>query len=245
MPLEYTPLPIRERAADLTARWGADTAEDVLAYALDSAEIGTTALVSSFGAESIVLLHMVARIDRTTPVIFLNTGFLFRETRDYQRSVAAKLRLTDLRVIEPDREELFLNDPDAQLHRNNPDACCDLRKTRPLARALEPFEAWITGRKRIHGGRRVDLPVYEADGNRLKINPLTAWSPAEITTYMRRNGLPKHPLVDKGFKSIGCDPCTTRVRDHEDARAGRWRGKAKTECGIHFDADGAIRPGAA
>jgi phosphoadenosine phosphosulfate reductase len=245
MPLEYAPLPIKERAADLTARWGADTAEDVLAYALDSAEIGTPALVSSFGAESIVLLHMVAKIDRTTPVIFLDTGFQFAETLDYQRSVADKLRLTNVRVVEPDREALFLTDPDARLHRNHPDACCDLRKVQPLARALDPFEAWITGRKRIHGGKRIDLPVFEADGARLKINPLTAWSPDAIANYIRRTGLPKHPLVDQGFKSIGCAPCTTRVRDDEDPRAGRWRGKAKTECGIHFDADGAVRPGQA
>ena len=209
MPLEYAPLPLPERAADLTARWGEDTAEDVLAYALDSAEIGTTALVSSFGAESIVLLHMVARIDRTTPVIFLDTGFLFPETLDYQRSVATKLRLTNVRTVAPDRTDLFLNDPDARLHRNHPDACCDLRKIKPLARALEPFEAWITGRKRIHGGKRVDLPVYEAENGRLKINPLTAWAPTDIENYMRRNGLPKHPLIAKGYKSIGCEPCTT------------------------------------
>lgn len=234
MPLEFSPLTLAERAADLNQRWGEDTTPDVLEFALDSAEIGTPALVSSFGAESIVLLHMIAKIDRTTPVIFLNTGFLFPETLDYQRSVAEKFRLTNVREVTPDRTELFLNDPDARLHRNHADECCDLRKVRPLARALEPFEAWITGRKQIHGGKRVDLPLFEADGTRLKLNPLTRWSRGDLANYIRRNGLPLHPLVGKGYTSIGCEPCTTRVRDGEDPRAGRWRGKAKTECGIHL-----------
>ncbi|PQO24504.1 phosphoadenylyl-sulfate reductase [Rhodobacteraceae bacterium WD3A24] len=231
------------RADALAAVYQGLSAEAVLAGALEDPGVGRLALVSSFGAESVVLLHMVSRVAPATPVLFIDTLMLFEETRAYQRDLAATLDLRDIRVIGPDREELFRRDPDALLHRSNPDACCDLRKTRPLERALEGFDGWITGRKRHQTGARADLPLFEAEGTdgRLKLNPLADWTPEDIGAYIDHHALPRHPLVARGFPSIGCTPCTSRTRPGEDPRAGRWRGRDKTECGIHFGAGGHAR----
>ncbi len=138
---------------------------------------------------------------------------------------------------------MLARDPDGVLHQSDPDACCALRKTRPLAAALAPFDGWITGRKRFQGGARATLDFFEPDpdGNRIKINPLAHWDRGDVQDYIVNNRLPRHPLVAQGFPSIGCAPCTSRVAEGEDPRAGRWRGSAKTECGIHFGANGVIR----
>ncbi len=234
MPLEAPLAPVFERVAELNRIYAHHSATAVLERALDDPEVGSTALVSSFGAESVVLLHMVSVIDRTTPVLFLDTEMLFPETLDYQRDVAAKLRLTNVQVSGPDRDLTFVNDANNRLNATNPDACCAMRKAEPLARALEPFDAWITGRKRFQGGKRANLQFFEADGeNHIKINPLAHFSREDVQEYIQNNRLPRHPLVAKGYASIGCAPCTTRVAPGEDLRAGRWRGKAKSECGIH------------
>ena len=236
MPLE-APFPDTRRRVDaLNARYRHHAATGIVEAALTDPEVGPTALVSSFGAESVVLLHMVSLVDRTAPVLFLETGMLFAETLDYQAEVADRLGLTGIRVIRPDRDELFAEDPDGALHRSVPDACCDLRKTRPLDRALAPFGAWITGRKRYQGGTRTELPLFETDGDgRIKVNPLATWAAGDTAEYMLQNRLPRHPLVAKGYPSIGCAPCTTAVAPGEDPRAGRWRGTEKVECGIHFE----------
>lgn len=210
----------------------APSAEELLSWALSEPGFGRTALVSSFGAESVVLLHMVSRVDPATPVLFLDTEMLFPETLAYQEEVAARLGLTGIRQITPDAGA---RDPDGTLHRTDPDACCTLRKTEPLERALGGFDAWITGRKRYQGGARRALPLVEPDGGRLKINPLAAWSKEDVAAYMDRHALPRHPLVARGYPSIGCAPCTTPVAEGEDERAGRWRGTGKDECGIHFE----------
>ena len=245
MPLEAPLAPVAERVAALNARYAHHAAADVLPHALDDPQVGHTALVSSFGAESVVLLHMVSVVDRTTPVLFLDTEMLFPETLDYQRQVADRLGLTGVRIIRPDRDQTFLADPNNRLHAHNPDACCAMRKTEPLLNALDPFEAWITGRKRYQGGKRAALSFFEAEGRaRIKINPLAYWSPVDVQDYIQNNRLPRHPLVAKGYPSIGCLPCTTRVAPGEDSRAGRWRGQNKNECGIHFSDGKAERHGA-
>lgn len=242
MPLEAPLAPVAARAAELNARYAHHAAADVLAHALDDPQVGQTALVSSFGAESVVLLHMVSVIDRTTPVLFLDTEMLFPETLDYQREVADRLGLTGVRIVRPDRDRTFTLDPNNRLHAHNPDACCALRKTEPLRAALEPFDAWITGRKRYQGGQRVSLSFFEAGGHdRIRVNPLAHWSQGDVQEYIQNNRLPRHPLVSKGYPSIGCAPCTTRTAPDEDARAGRWRGREKVECGIHF-VQGLARP---
>ena len=241
MPLEAPLSPLDDRVAELNRRHVNHSATKILEYALSDPMIGKAALVSSFGAEAVVLLHMVSVIDRTTPVLFLDTEMLFPETLDYQREIADRLRLS-VEIIKPDRDVTFLKDPNNRMHAHKPDACCAIRKTEPLQRALEPFDAWITGRKRYQGGRRADLPVFEADdADRIKVNPLAHWSPENVSDYMVNNRLPRHPLVAKGYPSLGCAPCTTRVAEGEDLRAGRWRGKDKTECGIHFENGKAMR----
>ena len=191
------------------------------------------ALVSSFGAESAVLLHMVSRLKPDVPVLFLDTGMLFGQTLDYRKTLAAKLGLTEVRDLRPLYNDLAVADPNAKLWQTDTDACCNVRKVLPLDRALADFDAWITGRKRFHGGDRLSLPVVEQADGQVKFNPLANWGKAELDAYMAEHDLPAHPLVAQGFPSIGCWPCTNPVEEGQDVRAGRWAGQDKTECGIH------------
>lgn len=194
-----------------------------------------TALVSSFGAESVVLLDMVATVDPAIPVIFLDTGKLFEATQDYREELAALLGLRDVRIARPDPVQLSRYDAEGRLWRRDPDLCCHLRKAEPLEHALGGFAAWITGRKRFQGGPRTRLPTIEGEtsSGRLKLNPLAPWSAQEVESYRRLRNLPAHPLVAEGYRSVGCVPCTRPVRPDEPPRAGRWWGLDKTECGIH------------
>ncbi|PZX18340.1 phosphoadenosine phosphosulfate reductase [Palleronia aestuarii] len=240
MPLEAPLAPAVERAAELNARYAHHGATAVLRHALTDPQVGRIALVSSFGAESVVLLHMLSVVDRTVPVIFLDTEMLFPATIDYQRDVAERLDLTDVRRIRPDRAAVLNRDTESLLHVADPDACCALRKSEPLERALGGFDSWITGRKRFQGATRATLEFFEADSDgRIKVNPLAHWAREDVQDYLLNNRLPRHPLVKEGYRSIGCWPCTSRVEAGEDDRAGRWRDSAKTECGIHFK-DGRI-----
>jgi phosphoadenosine phosphosulfate reductase len=200
---------------------------------------GRTALVSSFGAESAVLLDMVATVDPATPVIFLDTGKLFEQTQTYREELVELLRLSDVRAVRPDAAALARDDAGGDLWRRDPDLCCDLRKTAPLQRALEGFVAWITGRKRFQAGLRSGLPVIEPErsSGRIKLNPLALWSAEDVERYLLLRNLPRHPLVERGYRSIGCTTCTRPVGAGEAARAGRWWGLDKTECGIHLQGD--------
>lgn len=206
---------------------------DIIARALEIFGRDKLALVSSFGTESAALLKVMADVDPAIPVIFLDTGWLFEETLAYRDTLTAKLGLSDVRSIKPLEETLKREDPERDLWFSDPDACCRIRKVEPLARALKPFSAWINGRKRFQGGLRAEIPVVEQDGARLKFNPFANISREAIEAIYKTADLPPHPLVAKGFLSVGCMPCTSRAEDDEDARAGRWRGRDKTECGIH------------
>lgn len=226
------------RAAALDQRLATASPEQVIAAAVASVPEGALAIVSSFGTESAVLLHAAAEVDRGLPVLLLDTGFLFPETLAYRDALVARLGLTDVRSIRPDPLDRERNDPEDDLWHRDPDACCALRKVRPLARALGPFGAWINGRKRYQSSTRAEIPVVETDGTRLKFNPLATLEPEEIARRFAEAELPHHPLERFGFLSIGCMPCTSRVAPGEDARAGRWRGRPKHECGIHENTDG-------
>ncbi len=225
----------REGAGALNARYAGAATEKIIAAASRDLFPGRVALVSSFGAESAVLLHLVAGVDRAVPVVFLDTGKLFPETLAYRDTLVAALGLTDVRSVKPDPARLGMKDQHGALWMTNPDLCCHIRKTEPLQHALAGFDAWFTGRKRFQSSTRAALPVFEADGERIKINPLIGWSADDLTAYAVRHQLPQHPLVSRGYPSIGCIPCTTMVAPGEDARAGRWRGTDKIECGIHTD----------
>lgn len=223
-------------ARRLNDRFGAASAEAVIAVALDRHD-GRISVVSSFGAEAAVLLHMVAAFDRSVPVLLLDTRLLFPQTLAYQTELAAWLGLTDVRRITPDETA----DPDRSLHLRDSAACCALRKVAPLEDALTGFAAVMTGQKRFQTGRRATLKTFEFDASgRLRVNPLADWSPARVQDYFDTFDLPRHPLVADGFPSIGCLPCTSRVAPGEDTRAGRWRGEGRQECGIHIGADGRV-----
>ncbi len=192
------------------------------------------ALVSSFGSESAVLLDIVAKVNPAIPVLFLDTGMLFGQTLDYRKQLAARLGLTDVRDLRPQYQDLATADPQAKLWQTDTDACCHVRKVLPLDRALEEFDAWMTGRKRFHGGSRLSLPVVEYADGKVKFNPLANWAKADLDAYAAEQDLPAHPLVAQGFPSIGCWPCTKPVESGGDVRAGRWEGSQKSECGIHL-----------
>jgi phosphoadenosine phosphosulfate reductase len=205
----------------------------VIATALRTIGQEHLALVSSLGTESAALLKVMADVDPAIPVVFLDTGWLFEETLAYRDTLIEKLGLRDVRSIQPLAETLSSEDPERELWFSDPDACCRIRKVEPLQRALAPFRAWINGRKRFQGGLRADIPVVEADSVRLKFNPFANVSREAIEAIFAEAKLPPHPLAASGYLSVGCMPCTSRTSPDEDARAGRWRGRAKTECGIH------------
>ncbi len=206
---------------------------EIIAAALQATGREHLAVISSFGTESAALLKVTAEVDPAIPVIFLETGWLFEETLAYRDTLVARLGLCDVRSIKPLDETLARHDPERELWFSDPDACCRIRKVEPLTRALAPFRAWINGRKRFQGGERVALPVVEDDGIRLKFNPFANVSREQIAAIYAGAGLPQHPLAAMGYSSVGCMPCTSRTASGEDPRAGRWRGRAKTECGIH------------
>lgn len=224
----------RECAERLRAAFRHIDSFDLLRAMVEREFPGRIAVVSSFGSEAAVVLDLVTQVDPSTPVIFLQTGKLFAETLPYRARLAKFLGLTDVRDIEADPAELVRQDPDGSLWQRDPDACCNLRKVRPLERALAGFDAWITGRKWTQGGVRSALETVEYVDGRLKINPLATWTREQVEAAFAARKLPPHPLVGEGYLSIGCEPCTSRVSPGEPLRAGRWRGRDKTECGIHM-----------
>jgi phosphoadenosine phosphosulfate reductase len=235
-----------EKVIGLNSRFERQSAEAILRHTLLSGQFGNVGVVSSFGAESVVLLDLVAAIDPATPILFLDTEMLFAETLEYQKTIAERLGLTDVRVITPKREETFEKDNEGLLHLYFPDQCCALRKTIPVQQALEGFDTWITGRKRYQSGARARLAPFENEADRrIKVNPLAHWGTDEVQDYMAAKDLPRHPLVARGYPSIGCAPCTTQVGFGEDPRACRWRNQEKFECGIHFAGTNLVRDSAA
>jgi len=222
----------------LQMRHLADLTRQDIPSLLQDPFLGTRAIVSSFGAESVVLLHYVSRILPGVDVIFLDTGMHFPETLEYRATLAERL---DINIVDihPERALRDEVDPKGTLHLRDPDACCRVRKTFPLQDALAGYDSWISGRKRFQSDTRAALPVLERDGRRIKLNPLAHWSAEEITAYQKRHDLPPHPLQSRGYRSIGCACCTRPVAEGEDPRAGRWpQMPDKVECGIHLGPDG-------
>lgn len=224
--------------AALNARFETATAQEILQAAIRDEFADDIVLVSSFGADSAVLLHMAAKVDPATPVVFVDTAKLFPATILYRDRLIDQLGLADVRTFKPDPEDLAESDPAGMLWMSDTDGCCHIRKVVPLARALDGFGAWISGRKRFQSTGRAALKPFEIDKGRIKVNPLADWTAPQILEYARANNLPPHPLVAEGYPSIGCLPCTDKVAPGEDPRAGRWRGQEKTECGIHWPTHG-------
>ncbi|HWE44669.1 MAG TPA: phosphoadenylyl-sulfate reductase [Caulobacteraceae bacterium] len=218
-------------AAELNAQYRDASAKEIVRAAM-SRFPGRVAVLSSFGTEAAVGLHVVASVDRTTPVLFLDTDRHFVPTLEYRDRLTRHLGLTDLRNLEP--KNAAERDARGDLWRTDPDACCALRKVEPLAAVSPQFDVLITGRKRFHGGSRLRLPVFEAVGAQIRVNPLANWSAEAIEAHFEAYGLPRHPLTQGGYRSVGCWPCTQPSSDEENVRAGRWKGLAKSECGIHM-----------
>ena len=229
---------VRAHLATLQQKAEGRDAHGILELALTGEFQGKTAVVSSFGAESAVLLHLVAQIDPNTPILFLNTGKLFGETLRYRDRLQDALGLGDVRSLAPSLGDRALNDPEGTLWSRDADACCQFRKTIPLSKALAPFAAQVTGRKRFQTRERASMEAVEFMDGRFRFNPLWQWDLADLEAYTETHKLPRHPLVEDGYPSIGCIPCTRRVQAGEDYRAGRWSGLEKDECGIHIGTDG-------
>ncbi|WP_417685677.1 phosphoadenylyl-sulfate reductase [Roseibium sp.] len=232
------PLSPEDEVAALNARFEGATAQEILAFAIREGFVGDIAMVSSFGADSAVLLHMVAQVDPETPVVMVDTGKLFPDTLRYRDQLAEALGLTNVQSQKPAKDDLSEVDPSGMLWMSDTDACCHVRKVLPLDVALEGYGAWISGRKRHQAATRSSLSFFEWENGKVKVNPLADWSAADIISYAKARELPPHPLVAQGYPSIGCLPCTSKVKPGEDPRAGRWRGQDKTECGIHLASHG-------
>lgn len=240
IPLSHTTEPRglgRDRYAALMAQGEALNAQELLQLATASFS-GKIAIISAFAAESVVLLHQVAQIDPTTPVLFLNTHKLFGETMRYRDRLQETLGLTDIRSVGPHPDDRRAQDPEGTLWSRDPDACCHFRKVVPLRRALVGFDAIVTGRKRFQTAERATMHKVELVEGRVRFNPLVDWSLLDLIAYMDEHRLPKHPLINDGYPSIGCIPCTRRVAAGEGYRDGRWAGSDKVECGIHSGVDG-------
>jgi phosphoadenosine phosphosulfate reductase len=192
------------------------------------------ALLSSFGTESVVLLHMVSEVARDMPVFFLETGYHFKETLEYKKALIELLNLNVIDLKSEMSREEFISRFGEDLYRWDPDSCCEINKVAPLQKALVGLRAWISGIRRAQGPERKQVGVLEEyPGRPYKLNPLANWTSKETWAYIQKHSLPTHPLYDKGYTSIGCWPCTRPPMKGEDDRAGRWANRVKTECGIH------------
>jgi phosphoadenosine phosphosulfate reductase len=231
--------PVSSRAdalRDVAERAGRDletaTAQEVLRWAHDT--FGDRFVLASSMGDGL-LAHLASTAAPGAHVLFLDTGYHFAETIGTRDAVAATYDV-EVRTVLP---LLTVAQQDAahgaELWRRDPDACCALRKVEPLARGLEPYDAWASGIRRDEAATRRDIGVVEWDAKRskVKVNPIAAWTQADVDAYVAEHGVLVNPLADDGYPSIGCAPCTRRVQPGEDARAGRWAGQAKSECGLH------------
>lgn len=233
--IDVRPAYTQEDADALNARFeGVDTLE-MLRTVFAEKLLGKTAAVSSFGTESAVLLDLIARVDPTVPVVFVDTLKMFPETERYRVQLLDRLGMTNRDVVTPDPAVIAAKDETGLRWSYDPDGCCAIRKVEPLARAKQGLDSWISGRKAFQSQTRANIPRFEIEDGRLKLNPLGDWVKADLEAYFAERDLPRHPLEAEGYLSIGCQPCTSVVKPGEDPRAGRWRGWDKTECGIHTD----------
>jgi phosphoadenosine phosphosulfate reductase len=223
---------LRELAAAAAVRLEGAHPLAVLRWA--AAEFGDRMCVSSSMTDA-VLAHLASRARPGVPVLFLDTGYHFAETLGTRDAVAATLRVT-VHTVRPDRTVAEQDaEHGARLHARDPDLCCQLRKVRPLAAALAPYSAWVSGVRRDEAPSRRGTPVVGWNDRHalVKVNPLAGWTRSDVDSYVAEHGVLVNPLVDDGYPSAGCEPCTRRVDPGADPRSGRWAGRAKTECGIH------------
>ena len=219
-------------AQRLRALFGHLDGKDLLEALIHGELRGRIAVTSSFGAESAVLLDLVAAVDPATPVIFLDTGELFDETLAYRYQIERRLGLTNIMVVRPTEAELAEAE---DLWRDDVDRCCELRKVAPLKAALEGHSAWLSSVKRVDGPTRTTMPIvmWDEKFGLVKVNPLATWTDEDVAYYLQSQGLPGHPLWAEGYASIGCAPMTVKPLVPGDRRSGRLVGLDKAECGLH------------
>lgn len=231
--IDSRPAFTQANADALNARFEGVGTLDMLKAVFAEGLAGNVGLVSSFGTESAVLLDLVAKADKSVPVVFVDTMKMFSETLNYRDTLIKRLGFTNSSTITPDLDVLAKKDETGLRWSYDPDGCCEIRKVEPLKRAKAGFDAWISGRKAFQSVTRQNLPRFEVEDGRLKINPLGDWTKDDLEAWFVAQDLPRHPLEAQGYLSIGCEPCTSKVMPGEDPRAGRWRGWDKVECGIH------------
>lgn len=219
---------------EINAKYEEKDPLEVLKWAILDEFNGEIAQSTSFGIGSAVTLHMVSQVDPATKVIFINTGCHFKDTLDYRDKLVEMLGLSNLVEYGPDENEIKQKDPDGQLFHNDPDMCCKFRKVLPMKNSLEGLKAWISGIMRSQSEARKDTKMVDFyNGGLYKVSPLVRWTKRDIFYYLKKHDLPTHPLFEKGYASVGCEPCTFLPTDEHDDRSGRWVGKEKNECGIH------------
>ena len=223
----------KTRVERLNTSFEGASAYFLLEHALTFEFPNNIALVSSFGTEAAILLHMVSRIKPETDVVFIDTLKLFTLTHKYRDHLIESFGLKNVKTFKPNPEQIRKHDPDGNLWESDTDKCCQIRKVETNEAALKPYESWITGRKRYHGGSRLHMKKFEWIDGVIKINPLANWKMRDIQHYFDANNIPRHPLYERGFLSVGCHHCSMPSTDPNDPRSGRWQGKDKTECGIH------------
>jgi phosphoadenosine phosphosulfate reductase len=218
----------------LNERFEQASPEEILEWG--ARQFGDRVVVSSsFQTQSVALLHLIGQVCPQLPVIFVDTGYHFAETLAYRDQLIDLLGINVISVsADLDKRQDFDADGITPLHRTNPDLCCALHKTAPMAKALIGRDAWISGIRRQQTGTRSAAHHIEQQADGLyKLNPLLGWTSKDLWTYINRHDLPTHPLFSLGYASIGCAPCTRAIQDGEDERAGRWAGTNKIECGLH------------
>ena len=193
--------------------------------------------ISSFGIESAIILHMISQIDKNFPIALLNTNFLFKQTLDYKNKLIKSFNLKNFVEIFPDNSNLQKDDPNNNLWKSDVEKCCELRKVKPLNKFLKKYNAWMSGRKSYQGGERFEVQPFEFNNGKVVVNPLANFEKKLVLLYFNNNNLPKHPLVEEGYLSVGCTHCTFKPKNIEDPRSGRWINQTKTECGIHYKKD--------
>jgi len=224
-----------EEIAELSQGFETKTPQQIIQWAVDSFW-PQIALSSSFQTQSMPLLHMASRIRRGILVFFLDTGYHFWETSIFREQIASEWHLNVLDLYRDSRWDVFARQHTRTLPLEDPNLCCFLNKVQPMQKALKDMKAWISGIRRDQTSVRAHAQILELqEDGLLKINPLLNWTKADVQRYSEENNLPAHPLFEKGYRSIGCAPCTIAIGLNDDERAGRWSGRGKIECGLHTE----------
>jgi phosphoadenosine phosphosulfate reductase len=224
-----------EEIERLSQEFEAKTPQEIIQWAVDSFW-PQIALSSSFQTQSMPLLHMASRIRRDLLIFFLDTGYHFWDTSIFREQIASEWHLNVLDLYRDTRWDVFARQHTRTLPGEDPNLCCFLNKVQPMQKALKDMKAWITGIRRDQTAVRASAKILELQQDGLlKINPLLNWTKTDVKKYAEENNLPAHPLYEKGYRSIGCAPCTIAIGVNDDERAGRWSGRGKTECGLHTE----------